>query len=142
MAVELLVNVDVDDLERGVAFYVEAFGLRVGRRFGDSGSRAAGRSRADLPAGEEAAGTLPFAGATAAARLPAPLDAGPSRLRGRRTSKRRWSSAPSRPVRAARARSASHVWGRMALMSDPFGNGFCLIQFVGRGYDEIASIAS
>ena len=34
---------------------------------------------------------------------------------------------------------ASQVWGRMALMSDPFGNGFCLIEFVGRGYDEIAS---
>jgi len=24
------------------------------------------------------------------------------------------------------------------LLADPFGNGFCLIQFTGRGYDEIA----
>jgi hypothetical protein len=24
-------------------------------------------------------------------------------------------------------------------MADPFGNGFCLIEFLGRGYDEIAS---
>jgi hypothetical protein len=23
-------------------------------------------------------------------------------------------------------------------MADPFGHGFCLIQFLGRGYDEIA----
>src|SRR5690606_22026824 len=30
-------------------------------------------------------------------------------------------------------------WGRLALMADPFGNGFCLLQFLGRGYDEIAS---
>jgi predicted enzyme related to lactoylglutathione lyase len=31
-----------------------------------------------------------------------------------------------------------HVWGKIAILSDPFGNGFCLLQFLGRGYDEIA----
>ena len=31
-----------------------------------------------------------------------------------------------------------HRWGRIAHLADPFGHGFCLIQFVGRGYDEIA----
>ena len=31
----------------------------------------------------------------------------------------------------------NHAWGRIALMADPFGNGFCLLQFTGRGYDEI-----
>ena len=25
----------------------------------------------------------------------------------------------------------------LALMADPFGNGFCLVEFLGRGYDEI-----
>jgi uncharacterized glyoxalase superfamily protein PhnB len=30
-------------------------------------------------------------------------------------------------------------WGRLALMVDPFGHGFCLVQFLGRGYDEIAT---
>ena len=85
-------------------------------------------------------GTLPFAGATEP-----------------RDYRRHWTpvhldfvvtdveAAVDRAV-AAGARSegeiASHVWGRMALMSDPFGNGFCLIEFVGRGYDEIASVAS
>jgi len=29
-------------------------------------------------------------------------------------------------------------WGKLALMADPFGHGFCFVQFVGRGYDEIA----
>jgi predicted enzyme related to lactoylglutathione lyase len=47
----------------------------------------------------------------------------------------------------ARAKSAgatveseieTHAWGRIALLADPFGNGFCLLQFTGRGYDEIA----
>lgn len=32
----------------------------------------------------------------------------------------------------------SSAWGHLALMSDPFGNGFCLVEFSGRGYDEIA----
>jgi predicted enzyme related to lactoylglutathione lyase len=29
-------------------------------------------------------------------------------------------------------------WGRLANLSDPFGHGFCLLQFVGKGYDEFA----
>ncbi len=28
-------------------------------------------------------------------------------------------------------------WGRLANLSDPFGNGFCLLEFRGRGYDEL-----
>ncbi len=32
----------------------------------------------------------------------------------------------------------SSNWGKLALMADPFGHGFCLVEFVGRGYDEIA----
>jgi len=28
-------------------------------------------------------------------------------------------------------------WGRQACMSDPFGNGLCLVQWLGRGYDEV-----
>jgi predicted enzyme related to lactoylglutathione lyase len=32
----------------------------------------------------------------------------------------------------------THPWGTIALLADPFGNGFCLLQFAGRGYDEIA----
>jgi hypothetical protein len=31
------------------------------------------------------------------------------------------------------------AWGRLVLMSDPFGHGCCLVPFLGRGYDEIAS---
>ena len=30
----------------------------------------------------------------------------------------------------------THKWGRIAVLADPFGNGFCLIEFLGRGYDE------
>ena len=32
----------------------------------------------------------------------------------------------------------THAYGRLALLADPFGNGFCLIEFRGGGYDAIA----
>ena len=35
--------------------------------------------------------------------------------------------------------SETHRWGRIAHMADPFGHGFCLIEFIGRGYDEVAT---
>ena len=28
-------------------------------------------------------------------------------------------------------------WGRLAVLADPFGNGFCLLELRGRGYDEM-----
>jgi predicted enzyme related to lactoylglutathione lyase len=31
-----------------------------------------------------------------------------------------------------------HAYGRLALLADPFGNGFCLLQFNSRGYDAVA----
>jgi predicted enzyme related to lactoylglutathione lyase len=30
------------------------------------------------------------------------------------------------------------AYGRIAVLADPFGHGLCLIEFRGRGYDEIA----
>jgi len=34
---------------------------------------------------------------------------------------------------------AQHRYGKLAVLADPFGHGFCFVQFQGRGYDEIAS---
>jgi predicted enzyme related to lactoylglutathione lyase len=28
-------------------------------------------------------------------------------------------------------------WGAIALLADPFGHGFCLLEMKGRGYDEV-----
>ena len=41
----------------------------------------------------------------------------------------------------ARTESAieTYPWGRMALLADPFGNGFCLIQLDAAGYAAIAT---
>jgi uncharacterized glyoxalase superfamily protein PhnB len=30
-------------------------------------------------------------------------------------------------------------WGRIVRLADPFGHGWCLLQFVGRGYDELTT---
>jgi catechol 2,3-dioxygenase-like lactoylglutathione lyase family enzyme len=43
---DLLVNIDVDDLSKAIAFYQEAAGLRLGRRFGSLGVEMLGASSA------------------------------------------------------------------------------------------------
>ena len=133
---DILVNIDVNDLERGIRFYTEAFGLRVARRLGPSAVELLG-------------GAAPFylllkpAGSS-----PSPPPAAP------RDYRRHWTpvhldfvvddlEAAVARAETAGARRESDIaaapWGRIAMLSDPFGNGFCLLTFTGRGYDEIAT---
>jgi len=75
---DLFVNVDVDDLSKGIAFYQRAFGLQIGRRFGSFAVEMLGASSAIYlllkPDGtRSSAGTAP---------LSPTLDADPSRLCG------------------------------------------------------------
>jgi predicted enzyme related to lactoylglutathione lyase len=133
---QVLANIDVDDLARSTEFYCSALQLTVGRRFGDSAVELLGASAA-IYLLRKAPGTS-FA---------------PSAV-GRRDYARHWTPVhldfvvPDLEPALTRAKSAGarledevrrHPWGRIAVMSDPFGHGFCLIQFLGRGYDEIAS---
>jgi len=130
----LLVNVDVDDLEKGVAFYTQAFELRVGRRFGRDAIELLGAA-APIYLLVKPKGTSPHLGAET-----------------RRDYRRHWTpvhldfavtdlDAALTRVRAAGARGEGEVqvarWGKMVHLSDPFGHGFCLLQFEGRGYDEL-----
>lgn len=136
--IEILVNIDVDDLERGVKFYTQALGLEVGRRLEKLSvvELTGAGSRFYLLA--KAAGTAPSAGSQA-----------------RRTYERHWTPVHldfvvedlDAAVQRAQAAGAAlesgtetHEWGRVALMADPFGHGFCLLQFIGRGYDEIVEL--
>lgn len=135
---KLLVNIDVDDLERAIAFYALAFGLRVGRRFGTGGVEMLG-AEAPLYLLAKPAGSA----ATAAPGTP-------------RDYRRHWTpvhldfvvddlDAAMRAALAAGARREgeprSQPWGRIAQFADPFGHGFCLLEFRGRGYDELAAPA-
>jgi len=135
---DLLVNIDVDDLQKAEAFYARAFGLRPGRRFGADGVEMLGLAAPIY--------LLVKAGRTKAAPATAQL----------RDYRRHWTPihldivVEDIEAAVARAEAAGAVlespvksanWGKLALMADPFGHGFCLIEFAGRGYDEIASRA-
>ncbi|MBL8303842.1 MAG: VOC family protein [Ideonella sp.] len=133
---KLLVNIDVDDLDRATAFYAAAFGLSVGRRFGADGLEMLGATAPIYllvkPAGSRPAATSPQVRDYARHWTPVHLDIVVDDV----------DAAVARAVAAGAtleqpARSAS--WGRIALLADPFGHGFCLLQFLGRGYDEIAT---
>ena len=133
---DLLVNIDVPDLGRAVAFYTEAFGLTVSRRFGVEGAELSGWPvrlyLLQKPEGSVGAGESP------------------------RCYERHWTpvhldivvddlgAALSRAV-AAGARLETEVrtaaWGKIVVLADPFGHGLCLIEFLGRGYDEVAEAA-
>lgn len=53
---DVLINIDVDDLAKAVDFYGKAFGLRIGRRFGDIDSAV----RTAVSAGQHGRCPLPY----------------------------------------------------------------------------------
>lgn len=131
----VLINLDVDDLDRATLFYTRAFELRVGRRF-DQGFVELLGAEAPLYLLKKEPGSLPFTGAPR-----------------RRDFARHWTpvhldfvvddlDAALARVLAAGATQEGEVseqpYGRLALCADPFGHGFCLLEFRGRGYDELA----
>jgi uncharacterized glyoxalase superfamily protein PhnB len=133
---DMLVNIDVNDIGRAIAFYTKAFGLTVTRRLGAEGAELSGwpvhvyllqKPEGSIGAGENM-----------------------------RRYDRHWTpvhidvvvddvaAAMQRAV-AAGARAETdiriEVWGKIVGLADPFGHGFCLIEFLGRGYDEISNRA-
>lgn len=127
-----LVNIDVPDLAEAESFYAAAFGFEVKRRLGGQASECRGAGL-DLyllqnPEGSATADDtrrydrhwtpvhLDLVVEDLQPALQRALEAG-ARLQGE--------------VREA-------AWGRIATVADPFGHGWCLLQFLGRGYDELA----
>jgi predicted enzyme related to lactoylglutathione lyase len=137
MAMNLLVNIDVPDLARGIAFYRNAFGLTVTRGLGPTAAELSGWP-VPLYLLEEPAGSI------GAGKSPRHYD-------------RHWTplhldvvvgdieAALARAV-AAGAKAETQIrstrWGKIVRLADPFGHGLCLIEFIGRGYDEIAEPAN
>ena len=132
---DIRICIDVPDLERAIAFYTAGLGLRLGRRLGKDWAELLGAgSTVDLLA--ESAGSAPL---------------GPSHPQ-RRDYQRHWTpvhmdfvvddaQAAAQRLVALGAKLERPVqdrrWGRMANMADPFGHGFDLLEFRGRGYDEL-----
>jgi predicted enzyme related to lactoylglutathione lyase len=136
MTLTLLVNIDVDDLARAETFDRDALGLTVARRFGDGGIEMLGAS-APVYLLRNASGTA-ASDATTATRdyarhwTPVHLDFVVTDLAAAIARAESAGAVREGGVRTAR-------WGRIATLADLFGNGFCLIEFLNRGYDEIAS---
>ena len=128
---KLLLNIDVDDLQRAEAFYCAAFGLVPGRRFD---------------------GVIELLGAEAPIYLLQKAPGSEGASSSRRDYARHWTAVhcdvvvDDLEVALQRALTAGAVaegpvreaeWGRIVQVADPFGHGWCLLQFLGRGYDEI-----
>ena len=132
---ELRVCIDVEDLDRALAFYTQALGLTPGRRQGSDWAELLGASSPiDLLA--KPSGSPPGPGASS-----------------KRDYRRHWTPVhldftvtdlDAAVQRALAAGATLDVgiqelpWGRMANLADPFGHGFCLLEFRGRGYDALA----
>lgn len=129
----VLINIDVEDLEKAAEFYTAAFHLRRGRRLGPQVLELTGAGLHFYLLQKER-------GSSASSMTP-----------DRRRYDRHWTPVhldfvvDSIDESLAQFLSAGgkiesptrdEKWGRIAQGSDPFGNGICLIQFLGRGYDE------
>ncbi|WP_340571949.1 VOC family protein [Stenotrophomonas sp. G106K1] len=132
-AASFIVNLDVPDLVAAAAFYTQAFGLHAGRRLG-------------LGAVELLGGPTPLyllqndAGSAATKDgdvrdyerhwTPVHLDWVVTDMDAALVRAVAAGATLERPVRERR-------WGKIAVLADPFGHGFCLIQFSDEGYDAL-----
>ncbi len=127
--------IDVDDVDRAVAFYTEGLGLRAGRRF-DAGwvELMAGLVPVDLlgRAAGSAANPRPGAPERRYDRhwTPVHLDLAVNDLDGAVARAEAAGAVLEDEIR-------SYPYGRIARMADPFGHGFCLLEFRGKGYGEL-----
>ncbi|MDP3174425.1 MAG: VOC family protein [Phenylobacterium sp.] len=132
----LLVNIDVPDAAAAERFYVEAFDLTPTRRFGTSGVELSGWPSPvyllEQPAGSIGAADQPrgYARHWCPVHLDVVVDDIEAALA-------RAVAAGARPETEVR----TEAWGAIVTLADPFGHGICLIQFLNRGYDEIAGRA-
>lgn len=129
----MLVNIDVDDLEKSIAFYEQGLGLSLSRRLFDA-------TVAEMRGASSRLFLIQQPAASAPTKDPGIL----------RNYARHWTpvhidfevddivAARERAIEAG-AKSEGDIsnatWGRLARMSDPFGHGFCLIEFSEEGYN-------
>ena len=128
------VCVDVSDVEKAVAFYRDGLGLKPGRRYRNQWAEMLG-AEAPIDLLAEKTGSSPSPKSTAT-----------------RSFERHWTHVhldfvvPNLDEALQKAINAGATvdrepqqrpYGRIAVLADPFGNGFCLLEMQGRGYDEM-----
>ncbi len=130
----LLVNIDVPDLAAGERFYTSALGLTVARRFDNDIAELTG-CEVPIYLIAKRAGSAIGPGAGDFRRYnrhwtPVHPDFSVARLE----------DAARQAVAAGAVQEGETLdlpYGRQAMFADPFGNGFCLIEFNERGYDAL-----
>ncbi|HVL76815.1 MAG TPA: VOC family protein [Noviherbaspirillum sp.] len=129
---DILVNIDVPDLEQGIAFYTEALPLHLVRRLFDGSVAELSGAPCRLyllakEAGSPAASTTTITRGYGRHWTPVHLDFVVDDI-----------EAALRRAQDAGARQETPLqqldWGQLVTLSDPFGNGFCLLRFHGDGY--------
>jgi len=128
------VCVDVGNLEKAVAFYTRAFGFTVGRRF-DSGwaELLGGALPLDLlvnPEGSTAVEGTSLQRTYARHWTPLHLDFTVPALDEALKQALEAGAVQEGPIR-------QKVYGRIVQLKDPFGNGLCLLELQGKGYDAL-----
>ena len=114
----------------------KAFGLTIGRRFGGDAVELLGATSPIYllakPNGTVASATSRHLRSYARHWTPVHLDIVVDEIDGAVDRARNAGARLEGPVK-------TNNWGKIAMLADPFGHGICLIEFVGRGYDEIAT---
>ena len=132
---EIRICIDVDDLERGITFYTQGLGLHAGRRLGNDWIELLGaggtidllvNASDSAPLGE----SHPQRRSYARHWTPIHLDFVVTGIEGVVQKLVRHGATLERPIQERK-------WGRMANLADPFGHGLDLLEFKGRGYDEL-----
>ena len=137
MTPQLLVNIDVDDLEKAIVFYRDGLGLLPGRRLIGNIQEMLGAASPiyliEKPSGSAASPAISQQRDYRRHWTPVHLDFVVQDI----------SEAMDRALRVGALLEGtlqSFNWGHFSTFADPFGHGFCLIEFIGRGYDELPEI--
>ncbi|MFO1039244.1 MAG: VOC family protein [Geminicoccaceae bacterium] len=130
----LLINIDVPDLDRAVAFYRDGLGLLPRRRIGDGAVEMEGAG-CPVYVLENREGSKATSGGDtrrfARHWTPLHLDLAVDDLDAAVARATAAGALLEHPAREA-------PYGRIAVLADPFGHGFCLIEFTSAGYDPMA----
>lgn len=126
----VLINIDVPDIDAATRFYCDAFSLRPGRRLD--------------------ADTQELLGFGAPVYLLRKRDGSAGAAGSARDYRRHWTPlhldlvVPDIDAAVQRATGAGATleqpaaaapFGRIAMLADPFGHGFCIVEFNEQGYD-------
>lgn len=132
---DIRICIDVGDIEQAIRFYTLGLGLKPGRRLkSDWAELLGGPCAIDLLC--EAPGSAPLGEAHPQRRdfarhwTPVHLDFVVEDIDAAVQRAVEYGAVLERPVQQRK-------WGRMANLADPWGHGLDLLQFQGRGYDEI-----